>query len=276
MYRVLRNIYCGISGKIDENSGKYKFKIDWDDNSDEDIIKFLEPYYFESRIDGNVYWFGYKFTNKATGKYRDDFIEYLKNVQCEYDSDDEWAETKYTDESITESELEGMIVRSLNRIDIFNKDIDTVVYPVSYSNHLVEVIADKISQYLRPEGYLDYVRLKKSNPQKINFDWNRIKDDISRGSLPKYMTEEYILNIEGEIHNLDNFSLRKDIPMRLRKYIQNYMDISEISGDLEGSNRILILDDFKTKGTTIREMINIIRRYNRICEIYIFTLIGKR
>lgn len=276
MYRVLRNIYCGISGKIDENSGKYKFKIDWDDNSDVDIVKFLEPYYFESRIQENVYWFGYKFTNNAVGKYRDDFIQYLKNVQVESDSDDEWAEVDYDGNSITEPELEGMIVRSLNNIDIFKRDIDTVVYPVSYTNNLVKVISKWVGNYIDPSGNINYVQIKKSDTHKIHFNIDRCLSSVKNGQLPNYITRDYLEDLENKIHNQESFSLRRDVPMKLRNYVQNILDISDVSSSIEGSNSVLIIDDFKTSGTTIRNMIDIVRKYNKHCVIYIFTLIGKK
>ena len=39
--------------------------------------------------------------------------------------------------------------------------------------------------------------------------------------------------------------------------------------------KILIVDDINTSGSTLTEILRIIKAINNQCEIYIFTLIGK-
>ena len=81
MKRYLRPVYTGISGKLDKESNKYKFVVDFENNSEDDVIKFVEPYFHQSAIDDNVYWFGYSFNDGQANPRRDEFIEFLKIIR---------------------------------------------------------------------------------------------------------------------------------------------------------------------------------------------------
>ena len=145
-----RPIYAGISGKLDTVSNKYKFKVDFDKNSNDDVIKFIEPYFCQSTIDDNTYWFGYSFNDGQPNPRRDEFIEFLKTVQPEklIDPDDEWSGFDYDDEHITESDLNTMILRSMSRLHLDKYSVDIIVYPESKSGNLVKMIAKCISRFL--------------------------------------------------------------------------------------------------------------------------------
>ena len=39
--------------------------------------------------------------------------------------------------------------------------------------------------------------------------------------------------------------------------------------------RLLLIDDIDTTRSTLKEMLRIVNRVNPLCEVYIFTLIGK-
>ena len=56
MKRVLKNIYCGISGQPKSDGSGFDFSVDFDENSAEDIIQFIEPYFTQSTYKDNVYW----------------------------------------------------------------------------------------------------------------------------------------------------------------------------------------------------------------------------
>ena len=73
------------------------------------------------------------------------------------------------------------------------------------------------------------------------------------------------------------FSLRKYIkPTVLRNYVTNFYKIAKNNDLIESAETVLVVDDFGTTGTTIREIIRNIRDINPTCEIYIFTLMGNR
>ena len=52
------------------------------------------------------------------------------------------------------------------------------------------------------------------------------------------------------------------------------MELKNVDKALQSADQVLIVDDFKTTGSTLSEMIRIIRQYNPTCQIYVFTLLG--
>ena len=281
MKRVLRNIYCGISGK-QGTDGKYTFSVDFDENTENDVIKFLEPYFYESDIDENVYWFGYKFSLAARDRrYRDACIDFLKYVQWppDLDEDNEFDDIEYSPDNITGQDLTRMVRRSLDSIDINRYSIDTMVYPVSSSNNLVRSLVSAAMSVLKNSSSLNYVEVVKADTSNIRLNIERCLADKEAGKLQdcsNVVNREYLENLIQKIRSSDSFSLRRDVtPMSLRPYISNFVEIIKTSANLETSANILIVDDFKSSGTTIEEIIKIIRTYNSEANIYVFTLIGK-
>lgn len=281
MKKFLKPIYAGINGKLDKESGKYKFKVDFDNNTDDDVIKFIEPYFHESSIDQYTYWFGYSFNDGQSNPRRDEFIKFIKHVQPENwsDPDDEWSDPIYNDDSITELDLQRMIFNSMNKIRLDERDIDTVIYPESHSGNLVSMIVKILQRAMPSKPYLKTEKVLKSDPKQINFDWESFHNDIENGNIhvPSFVTDEYIQDMMEEVNSLDNFSLRKNIhPVSLRPYVSGFYSLDAVQTTLANSDVVLIVDDFGTSGTTIRELIRIVRAVNSHCEIYIFTLMGNK
>lgn len=281
MQRMLHKVYAGISGHLDNETNKYKFTVDFDNNSNDDVIKFISPYFSTSSIDDNTYWFGYSFNDGQSNPRRDEFIAFMKNVQVGKlsDPDDEWSDVTYTDDSIKESDLSRMIVRSLNNIRLNEYDIDCVVYPESKSGNLVKMIARCIRQYASNSRPIEYAELKKANPSDIDFDYVGYAEDCANGvvQVPDYVDDEYIANMIRKARASSSFSLRKCIkPVVLRNYVSNFYKFDSVTSPIFNAQVVLIIDDFGTTGTTIREMVRNVRKINSECEIYIFTLMGKQ
>lgn len=82
-----------------------------------------------------------------------------------------------------------------------------------------------------------------------------------------------------KIHQLDYFSLAKNVKPKYRKYIQSFLHFkSEEDKELFKSideGKVLIVDDINTGGSTLNEILRILNEINSDCKIYIFTLIGK-
>lgn len=273
-------IYCGISGKLGDD-GKYKFKVDFENNSDVDVVQFIEPYFYTSSINDNTYWFGYKFNGKLDKKYRDAFLTYLKDIQWapELNEDNEFEDILYDPDRLSEADLTTMLRRSLNSLDINMYHIDTVIYPLSSTNELVRSIVSCMRGILRNIDSISYVELYKSNPAEIVFDIDRCLDDIESGklkTLQNIVDREYLENLIDTIHHQNTFSLRDDVhPMALRPYVSNFFEVRKVSKQLEAAANILIVDDVKSSGTTIQEILDIVRQYNNDANVYIFTLLGK-
>lgn len=281
MKRVLKPVVAGISGKLNTQTNKYEFTVDFNSNDDDDVIKFIEPYFQRSAIDGNTYWFGYSFNDGQANPRRDELIEFLKHVQLEklIDPEDEWSGFDYDNAHITETDLNTMISRSLSRLHLDNYSVDAIVYPESKSGNLVKMIVKCVTRFLAPIKDVPASELSKSSPDNIEFDYVRYNKDLADNTIdvPDYVTDDYIANMLLKARNAPVFSLRRYIkPPVLRNYISNFYRIEQNIDVVASADTVLVIDDFGTTGATIREIVRNIRKINQGCEIYIFTLMGNR
>lgn len=286
MKKLVKPIYAGISGKLNKKTNKYDFKVDFENNSKNDVVKFIEPYFQQSNIGDNVYWFGYSFNDGQSNPRRDEFIEFIKHVQPErlVDPDDEWSGFGYDDKHLTESDLDTMIARSLNRIKLSNYSVDLIVYPESKSGNLVKMIVSCICRYLNRVTTVCSKEINKSDPQDVEFDFKRFNRDLElkKIDVPDFVTEEYIEDMMEKATHSKSFSLRKYIrPTILRNYVSNFYNANNHRTEIANADVILIVDDFGTTGTTIRELVRNIDDIKRDAqtpdyEIYIFTLMGNK
>lgn len=259
MELIMLKIYGGVRG---EGNG-YTFDYTYD--YPEDILDIVPPKLYKSARSNYVYWFGYKFKDNVSSKVRSDFIHFLKGLR---------------DPSITQSELEQFISLPLKELDkqISTFDIDCIVYPVSGRSKIVNSILQQTTRYVSRTSSKCSFGLVKSAPTDIKFDWDLFElensNNVNYSQMVKYV-EEIIL---PKIHSLDYFSLARDVKPKYRKYITNFLNFDENVVDkfqsLHSEN-ILIVDDINTSGSTIDEIIRILRKIDKKSNIYIFTLIGR-
>ena len=277
---VRQPIYCGLLGKRNKQ-GVYQFEVDFENNTPEDAIQFIKPYFKISQISGaNVYWFGYQFNGKLDRDYRDACIAYLKNVQPEpvITEDNQYDDIVISNDGIYEADLYNMIERSMRNIRLDNLSVDAVVYPASTTNDLVKYIARSVRRYLNNPSRLTLYEIQKADPKDITIDVPGCMDDIANDIITDHnglITEDYLYNLQNEVQDKEHFSLKSDIsPMEIRPYVRNFMELKNVDRALQSAEQVLIVDDLKTTGTTLAEMVRIIRQYNPTCQIYVFTLIG--
>ena len=112
---IRKSITCGINPKRDSESNNYTFDINFDNNAPNDVVQFIEPFYQESRIDDDVFWFGYKFNDGVDSDLRKAFIAFMKDVKKErwVDPEDEWSDIYFE---------EGGTVRISLPFDAFSVD----------------------------------------------------------------------------------------------------------------------------------------------------------
>lgn len=281
MKKLLRNIYCGITGEKKPSGEGYDFKIDFNGNTPEDVVQIVSPYFEEAVFEDNTYWFGYRFNGKVERDKRDYFIKYLKEVQEEpqIDEDNEYFDVDYSPESISEYDLNEMIVRSMRGIHMDSRSVDTIIYPASSSNNLVRIIVKCIRRFLHNSDMLNFVEVSKADPENIEFDIDQFRQDEQSGyaSLPPSLSVEDIYNMIERAKMQKDFSLRRDIhPTFVRRYLSNFLEVKKATNGLSDATNVLIVDDFFTTGTTVREIVRIVKKYNPTCNIYIFTLMGNR
>lgn len=241
--------------------------IDLTNDEASDLINTVKPEIYISRFQDNIYYFGYKFNDSVGKKERSDFIEWLK---------------LFTVDNVLPS-VESFIykpIRALAKnIDISN-DISMIISPRSERSDLTRLIKRSVSNCLPRSVDKKSYEIIKRLPKEIMFDWKSFDDDFV-GDMHQYeQIKDYIDNqLMPAIHNLNYFSIAKNVKPKYRRYIDKYLMcqdeemIDAFSDILDGN--ILVIDDINTTGSTLTEIIRTIRSFNRDCNIYIFTLIGK-
>jgi pyrimidine operon attenuation protein/uracil phosphoribosyltransferase len=129
-------------------------------------------------------------------------------------------------------------------------------------------------------------------PQNINFNWKTFKinelESLINGrprytEIQKQQQIDKISLLLEEIHSLDYFSMAENVKTnKYKSYFFDffYFDSAELQQDFVemkiSGDKILILDDVSTTGATLKEIIKIVRFFNRTSDIILFTLVGKK
>lgn len=243
-----------------------KYKIDMTNDSYDDIINTSNFDIYVSKFEDNIYYFGYKFKPNISRKERTDFIHWLKSINL-YDIN---------------PQIESFILKPLIQIDkrLQLNNFNLFLSPKSNRSELVHIIKYIFNRYLQRNTQKLNFEIVKNIPNAIEFDWDSFySDNEDKNEYSLHQIENYINNtLLPKIHNLSYFSLAENVPTKYRPYITKYLMMDEktkkfISNIHDG--KILIMDDINTTGSTLSEIIRLIKTINKNCEIYIFTLIGK-
>lgn len=259
---MIKLIYDGLSIEND------KVVYNADADSPNDVMNVIEPDIYKSEFGGNVYYFGYSFKKSASRKDRTTIIRWIKGLGQDV-----------ADSASVKNMIDKALLYFNKNVNI--SDISCIVYPRSGRSSLTNTIIKELGDFSQRDTIKTAIEFVKSLPKDVSFDWeefdfeydgvigdnqyNQIKDYIESTLLPS-------------IHSLDYFSLADSVKVKYRRYIKNYLNIDERSKEVIKSiqsGKILIVDDINTSGSTLNEIIRIIRKINNQCEIYIFTLIGK-
>ena len=269
---------------IEYNEKSDIFEFNFTSNSEECIIEFidlpLEPVLFDD-VEGmsNVYYFGYEFLNNdyASSKIRTKFLH----------------ELRFNDNFTTQENKELFIKTALSKLkkslNITINDIGIIVYPKSRSS-LNEYILRLF--YAITNSCATSFEVIKMLPQNVKFNWKEFRNNELESIVngrPRY-TEiqkdqqiEKISKLLDEIHSLDYFSIAENVKTnKYKSYFSNYFyfsspDMQQDFDDIQKKgDKILILDDVSTTGATLKEIIKIIRFFNKSSDVILFTLIGKK
>lgn len=254
-----------ITGGVRLGDGD-EFVVDYTYDYPDDLIHLVPPQLYRSSRRNHIYWFGYKFNNGIGSKQRTDFINYVKGIG---------------DSVMPDNDLTKFIEYPLGELDkqISMYKIDAFVYPLSGRSQLVKKMMNIIGGYSSHNANRLNFEIVKSAPTDVDFDWELFNSDTEddpnkQAQMTKYVKEVLL----PAIHDLDYFSLAHSVKPKYRKYIKNFLHLSdndiERFSKMQGKN-ILVVDDINTSGATLDEILRVLDEVNHDCNIFVYTLIGK-
>jgi len=269
---------------IEYNEKSDVFEFNFTSNSEECIIEFvglpLEPVLLDD-IEGmsNIYYFGYEFLNNdyASSKVRTKFLHELR------------FNNNFTTQENKELFIKTALSKLKKSLNITINDIGIIIYPKSRSS-----LNDYILRifYALTNSKAKSFEVIKELPQNIKFNWEEFKNNELESffngrprytEIQKQQQIDKIGELLNEIHNLNYFSIAENIRTnKYKNYVSNYFyfDSPKIQQHFceiqKKGDKILILDDVSTTGATLKEIIRIVRFFNKTSDIILFTLIGKK
>lgn len=249
------------------------FVFDFSQDGKSDIIKLCNTIY-ESKFYGRTLFFGYEFEPFVDKNVRKDFIKELKFGN-----------------KIKQSDKDRFIMKVGTDLDqaINLASYDVFVVPESSSNLNFE-IEQHLSRLARPK-YIKY-ELIKSMPKDISFDYESFEHNVLSKTIngkPRYSETnkrkvlDVIDDLMDKIHNLDYFSIAKEVKMKYRPYIMNYYQFKtkdeETAFKRLNESNILVFDDIMTSGTTMQLILKTIHNLKNFKsssnKVTVFSLLGR-
>ena len=243
--------------------------LDTDRDTENDIMNYVYPDIYESNFANNCYYFGYRFNDNTNKHDRTTILHWLKNIDGN---------------GIDNKSLQRFIDKPLLHLNkcINLMNIDGIIYPRSNRSNLTKSIIIELGKLTGHDTDRCSYELVKQLPKDVSFDWKlfNVEYDGEMGDNQYKQIYDYIENtLMPKIHDLTYFSIAENVKYKYRKYIKDYLrfedtDAKDVITAIQ-NGQILIVDDINTSGSTLTEILRIIRKINNKCEIYIFTLIGK-
>lgn len=236
---------------------------------DTDIIHIMHPEIYKSEFIGNTYHFGYRFEDSTSRKHRSMVIKWLKGLGSN---------------TIDNKSLQKLVRKPLLELgkqeDLFS--FDCLLYPRSSRSNLTKIIMQEIYKLTSHDLERCSFELVKTLPNSVKFDWKSFNANYEGdiGDNTYEQIHNYVNDVLlPKIHDLSYFSIADNVKYKYRPYIQDYLTFpnEEQKNLINAINngKILIVDDINTSGSTLTEILRLVRSINHSCSIYIFTLIGK-
>lgn len=258
---------------ITYNDKNKRFEFDFQHDGQDDVIQLTGNGY-QVEAFGKCFYYGFEFGDDVDGNIRSEFIKYLK-----FTSD------LQNDTNLTDFIKKG--VDDLNdKINLYNYDM--VVMPES-SSKVNQYMLRYIYRFAQPA--LHKMELIKNLPERISFDFDSYNtqylEDVLENGRPRYteaQKSDVMRSIDTMldlIHKKDYFTIAKDVKKsKLRPYIINFLKFANqqderLCATIRKQN-ILVIDDITTSGSTLNEILRVLRILNEDNNICIFSLIGRK
>jgi len=250
-----------------------RFVFDFEHDGKDDIVSLTGDGY-QVEAFGRCFYYGYEFSDQVDGSVRSAFIKHVK----------------FTEDLQNNPDLTHFIKKAIDnlnrRINLY--DYNLVVMPESSS---------KVNQYMLRYIYrfaqpmLRKMELVKSLPARISFDMDAYEqsylNDVLENGRPRYTqaqkdeVKQSIAKMLDLIHQKDYFTIARDVKKsRFRPYMMYFLRFAteqdkELCATIRKQN-ILVMDDVTTSGSTLNEVLRVLRILNDDNEITIFSLIGRK
>ncbi|MBQ3878381.1 MAG: hypothetical protein II792_08970, partial [Prevotella sp.] len=125
----------------------------------------------------------------------------------------------------------------------------------------------------------------------ISFDMDGYEqsylDDVLENGRPRYTqaqkeeVKQSIQTMLNLIHQKDYFTIAKDVrKSRFRPYMMNFLKFAteqdeQLCATIRKQN-ILVMDDVTTSGSTLNEVLRVLRILNEDNDVTVFSLIGRK
>lgn len=255
------------------NQEKQQFVFDFLHDEAEDIVTLTGDSY-QVEAFGRCFYYGYEFSDQVESSVRTAFINYLK-----------FSNNLQENPDLTQF-IKNAIDHLNHHINLYNYDL--VVMPES-SSPVNQYMLRYIYRFAQP--LLRKMELVKALPANISFDMDAFEelylDDKLENGRPRYTqaqkeeVKQSIRQMVEIIRKKDYFTIAKDVKKsRFRPYIIQFLKFAsekdeQICATIRKQN-VLIIDDVTTSGSTLNEILRVLRILNEDNNIAIFSLIGRK
>jgi len=250
-----------------------RFVFDFEHDGKDDIVSLTGGGY-QVEAFGRCFYYGYEFSDQVDGSVRSAFIKHVK----------------FTEDLQNNPDLTNFIKKAVDnlnrRINLYNYNL--VVMPES-SSRVNQYMLRYIYRFAQP--MLRKMELVKSLPASISFDMDAYEqsylNDVLENGRPRYTqaqkdeVKQSIAKMLDLIHQKDYFTIARDVKKsRFRPYMMNFLRFAteqdkELCATIRKQN-ILVMDDVTTSGSTLNEVLRVLRILNEDNEVTIFSLLGRK
>jgi len=255
------------------DSTKQTFVFDFEHDGMDDIVTLTGKGY-QVEAFGKCFYYGYEFSDQVDGSVRSAFIKHVK----------------FNDDLQNNPDLTHFIKKAIDNLNrqINLYDYNLVVMPES-SSKVNKYMLRYIYRFAQP--MLRKMELIKALPTSISFDMDGYEqsylDDVLENGRPRYTqvqkeeVKQSIQTMLDLIHQKDYFTIAKDVrKSRFRPYMMNFLKFAteqdeQLCATIRKQN-ILVMDDVTTSGSTLNEVLRVLRILNEDNEVTVFSLIGRK
>lgn len=231
-----------------------KLKWDWNDDEPDDVLPLEGISVGQRTRNGHTFYYIFR-ANKKHPDW-DRFLPTFKHSEITPDM----------------QRLADVACRRL--IAKFN-NMDCVLYPKS-SSPINQLLIDAFEEY---SPWLPCYPIGKVSPKNITFDWDTFNKRYKGTEEDRQKLTKKLQYMMDKIHKGEKFSMQHQVHSWYRKYVHDFLEMNDLEDALDDileSQTILVLDDIYTTGSTMTEIINMLRSIGYEGDIVVFSLIDNK